>query len=190
MNNPKGDPTVVQLCSFNVHQENMSEESRIIFAICQRSTRCGIAIFENADLIHYDIVSNNTLFHGNFGRTKKSLSVLIQTYEPAFIILEEVIYPQHKMPKLRFLWSRVQRLAAAGRIATSSHSPRDVRKFFSSEKLASNADVAMQLTTYYPELQNYFGPTARQRVYWMPLFNAIALGRYFIQTVVKGNTLI
>lgn len=167
----------------------MSAKFQAILAISQRSTRCGVAVFEGDHLINYGVVSNDSFFSKNL-RVERSLDTLLNRYRPELIATEELIYPQHETRRMQSLWLDVQELAISRGVQVSVHSPHDVRKFFSTTKLASSHDVALQLIVHYPELRTHLGLTSRQTVYWKPLFNAVALGRYFVQMFVKEKPLI
>ena len=160
----------------------MSCEVPIVLAISPRSTRLGVAVFQDEYLLYYGLVGLWSKQIDPRTNVESKIRRLIDTHESNFLVLEKLVYPQQRTESLTHLYECLFQTATAARILVEHYDPRIVRRQLQGNGRPNKQTTALYLAAHYPELKTYTAAqNNRQRIYWDPVLNAIALGLYAIR---------
>ncbi|HEX8459222.1 MAG TPA: hypothetical protein VF656_18155 [Pyrinomonadaceae bacterium] len=141
-----------------------------------------MAIFEGIDLLYY---ATKDLGKNRQGSTAYSLAreavrvvdEIINKYQPAALAIR-ILHPlQQLSPKLVRMTSELKMAGQRQGLFICECAPSDARKLLCPDGCATRRNAAARLASLYPELARYVtGVSCWQRLYYEPMFDAIAIG--------------
>jgi hypothetical protein len=160
-------------------------ENRII-ALSPGTREFGVAVFAGDDLLYYATKDLKKLRRAKAGRDAigKAIRVvedLTRKHRPRVVVFRGLTPHQQRCPGLSRLTKRLKVAARRRGLIVRSCAPTSARKLLCPGARATRRAAASRLAQLYPELSRHAdGVSPWQRLYYAPMFDAVALG-YFHQ---------
>jgi len=161
-----------------------------IIAIDPGVKTMGVAIMKDLDLRYWGIkrirktgMNKKELLE----KTEKILLSLINRYKPDVLIIQKLFFVQQKeSPNLKALNRKIRLFAMKNKIQPIEYNPLEVRSFLCQNGRPTKMKAAKTICeNYYPFLFCYYYKDLNkkwwQEKYYIKMFNAIALGIYYLK---------
>lgn len=176
----------------------MQKNANRCLALSPGTREFGIAIFEDTDLLYYATKDLGKYRQGStaYSLAREAVRVveeIINKYQPDDIAIRTLHPLQQLSPKLMHMTTQLKLAVQRQGLLICEYAPSDARKLLCPDGCPTRRNAAVRLASLYPELARYVtGVSCWQRLYYEPMFDAIALGYYRQQErarVRKGDTL-
>jgi hypothetical protein len=173
-------------------KERSVRENRIL-AITPGTREIGIAVFEDMDLLYYASKDLGKFRQGNTSHSLAREAVrriedLIHKYEPQSLLLKEPHPLQCFSPKLVHMTSQIKATGERCKLSLYELAAITARTALCPYERPTRRRATIRLTNLYPELTRYVSNvTLWQRLYYAPMFDAIAVGYLFQQEAERAQ---
>ena len=149
----------------------------------------GVTVFRGEDIIVslVKVLSTKGSPRKRLNEVKNVFSSLIKDYAPDVLVLEKpFLFWSKQSHLLNVLIEEIKSLARKEKMRIYEFSPRTVRKAVCGNGNASKKDMAMVVSTIYPELKIRLNQDRRYKeIYWGHAFDSAGLGVCYLKTKQK-----
>ena len=162
---------------------------KTIIAVDPGTRYWGVTVFREADIIVslVKVLSTKGSPRKRLNEVKNVFSSLIKNYAPDVLVLEKpFLFWSKQSHLLNVLIEEIKSLARKEKMRVYEFSPRPVRKAICGNGNASKKDMAMVVSTIYPELKIRLNQDRRYKeIYWGHAFDSAGLGVCYLKTKQK-----
>lgn len=159
--------------------KNMLTKNNRLLAIDPGAREMGIAVLDDAQLIHYGVKSLKTYRPQQILKRSVAdiLTRLIIEYSITTLIIEDGHFSQMASPLYNAVLHAIQETANYRKLKLAVYGSKTIRKFLCRDAKATKQRTAQILAERYPELKMYLEQNRRWKdKYWMHVFDALAAG--------------
>lgn len=150
-----------------------------VIAIDAGSRELGIAVFDGDELRYYAVsgIAKRKPAGQVPAEAVRIVCTLIREHQPLKLALAQPIVIHPAAERLAHVLRAIKKLALDEGLTLQILSPKSTRQFICSSERATKKETVERLCAIYPELARYAeGRSHWERLYYEPMFNAVALG--------------
>jgi len=162
---------------------------KTIIAVDPGTRFWGVTVFRGEDIIVslVKVLSTKGSPRKRLEEVKRVFSSLLEDYAPDVLVLEKpFLFWSKQSHLLNVLIEEIKSLARKEKMKIYELSPRTVRKAVCGNGNASKKDMAMVVSTIYPELKIRLNQDRRYKeIYWGHAFDSAGLGVCYLKNKQK-----